>query len=242
MRLISIENFDKIFKPLIGLKVGVVDGPGNVGDILLQLSTRQLLDIYQINHQTVNPLAEIIRPEKFDKLLLFGGGNMGYAPAQVIRRAAVSTGIPCVVLPQTVILFEEQQFEEVFLREPTSLSLSPRGQLAPDLALGFDFPEDLPKPHIDHGLFLRRYGHAKFSGIAADPAEICNTPEEYWKLARLYKSITTDRLHFAICAIAMGCNVTLLPVDYHKNKSMWEYCLKPLGCGWSDDLQKLLEE
>lgn len=236
MRLIPIENFDIIFKPLIGLKVGVVDGPGNVGDILLQLSTRQLLDTYQISHQTVNPLAETISIGKFDKLLLFGGGNMGYSPAVAIRRAAVNSGIPCIVLPQSVILFEEQQFEEIYLREQTSLSLSPRGKLAPDLALGFDFPDNLPLPHIEHGLFLRRYGHAKFSGIAADPAEICNTPEEYWNLARLYKSITTDRLHFAICAIAMGCNVTLLPVDYHKNKSMWEHCLKSLGCGWSDNL------
>lgn len=236
MRLIPIENFDIIFKPLIGLRVGVVDGPGNVGDILLQLSTRQLLDTYQISHQTVNPLAETISIGKFDKLLLFGGGNMGYSPAVAIRRAAVNSGIPCIVLPQSVILFEEQQFEEIYLREQTSLSLSPRGKLAPDLALGFDFPDNLPLPHIEHGLFLRRYGHAKFSGIAADPAEICNTPEEYWNLARLYKSITTDRLHFAICAIAMGCNVTLLPVDYHKNKSMWEHCLKSLGCGWSDNL------
>ena len=236
MRLIPIENFDIIFKPLIGLKIGVVDGPGNVGDTLLQLSTRQLLDTYQISHQTVNPLAETISIGKFDKLLLFGGGNMGYSPAVAIRRAAVNSGIPCIVLPQSVILFEEQQFEEIYLREQTSLSLSPRGKLAPDLALGFDFPDNLPLPHIEHGLFLRRYGHAKFSGIAADPAEICNTPEEYWNLARLYKSITTDRLHFAICATAMGCNVTLLPVDYHKNKSMWEHCLKSLGCGWSDNL------
>lgn len=238
MKLLSLDKFAIIFEPLSAknAKVGVVDGIGNIGDVLLYRSTRHILDEYGIQHTTVAPMVERVDQDKFDVLLLFAGGNLGYQPCTAIRKSAVDTGIPCWVLPQSAILFEEMAWEKVFLRESQSRSLMARGEIAPDLALGYDFPEPKNKKRIKHGLFLRRYGSALFSNYnAVDPAECCNTIEEYCNLASMYSSITTDRLHFAITAMGMGCEVKLLPVSYHKNIAMYNEWLQKLGCKWGDN-------
>lgn len=235
-RLLSLDRFASIFEPLIGQRVGVVDGIGNIGDVLLYAATRQLLDAFGVEHATFNPWAGEHHRDRFNKLLLFAGGSIGYAPCTAIRRAAIETGIPCWVLPQSVLLFEEQPWERIFLRDSVSLGLMARGELAPDLALGFDFPPPPPPgARVPHGLFLRRHGHALFAAAGGiDPAEICHTVVDYCQLAARYQCITTDRLHFAITALGMGCQVNLLPVAYHKNRAIWEVWLRDLGCQWQD--------
>ena len=235
MRLLPLDHWATIFDPLKGLRVGVVDGIGNVGDTLLYAATRQMLDHWGIAHTTVAPLVERVDPSKYDKLLLFAGGNLGDPPCTAIRQAAIETRIPCWVLPQSALLFEEQPWERVFIRESRSRAILARGEIVPDLALGYDFPEPTTTERIPHGLFLRRYGSALFGDVGAvDPAECCHTVRAYCDLAARYAAITTDRLHFAITALGMGCSVTLLPVDYHKNAAMYAEYLEALGCRWKD--------
>jgi hypothetical protein len=72
MRLINLSEFESIFEPLSGLTVGIVDGIGNIGDQLLYLAARQLCKEFNVQHFTVNALAEHPIP-RCDKLLLFGG-------------------------------------------------------------------------------------------------------------------------------------------------------------------------
>ncbi|NUQ61887.1 MAG: polysaccharide pyruvyl transferase family protein [Pirellulales bacterium] len=236
MRLLSMDRFALIFDGLREKRVGVVDGFGNPGDRLLDAAARQLLDAFGIRHVTVNPFADAPGTYPADVLLLAGGGSMG-GPRQcvLIRQRALEHGLPCIVLPQSFHAPEEcAAYEKVYVRERASLNLWPPGILGPDLALGYDFPA-MPAPRFDRGVFLRADGHAMFADRGAvDPAAFCYTPQDYFAFVAAYRHIVTDRLHLAIVALGLGRKATLLPVAYHKNRSMWETWLKDLGCTWSD--------
>ena len=236
MRLINLSKFEPIFEPLSGLTVGIVDGIGNVGDQLLYLATRQLCKEFNIEHFTVNVLAEDPIP-KCDKLLLFGGGNIGYLPAVAIRKKAFESGIPCWLLPQSVIRNEDLKCEKMFFRESVSRDIIGDGEIAPDLALGFNFPESAMTKRGSR-LFLRKNGgsthHHVKNQMKIDPAMFCYTPEDYWRFADGFEEIITDRLHLAICSLAMKTKTTLLPINYHKNIAMFREWLEPLGCFWED--------
>ena len=237
MRLLDIKLFEPIFDPLRGLRVGIVDGIGNIGDQLLYLAARQLCDCFGVSHFTVNALAEKPIP-KCDKLLLFGGGNIGFPPAVAIRKKCFESRIPCWLLPQSVVRKEDLRCEKMFFRESVSRDIIGSGEIAPDLALGFQFPQlDVERSQEDK-VFLRRNGGSIFHHVPVqmkvDPAMFCYTPEDYWKTACSFRSITTDRLHLAICSLAMQTPTTLLPINYHKNLAMFQEWLEPLGCSWKD--------
>tara|TARA_R100001163_G_scaffold12639_1_gene11793 strand:+ start:21956 stop:22720 length:765 start_codon:yes stop_codon:yes gene_type:complete len=238
MRLVDLSLFAPVFEPLSGLTVGIVDGIGNIGDQLLYLSARELCKEFNIEYFTVNTLAENPIP-RCDKLLLFGGGNIGFPPAVAIRRKAFESGIPCWLLPQSVVRSEDLQCEKAFFRESVSRDIMGYGEIAPDLALGFNFPDSCINKRGSQ-VFLRRNGgsvhHHVRHELKIDPAMWCYTPEDYWSLADEFESITTDRLHLAICSLAMGTGTTLLPVNYHKNNAMFREWLEPLGCCWKDHI------
>jgi exopolysaccharide biosynthesis predicted pyruvyltransferase EpsI len=65
---------------------------------------------------------------------------------------------------------------------------------------------------------------------ASDPATICRSPVEAMALAARYRRIITDRLHCAIAGLHAGREVTLLPNNTHKNRSMHETWLAAFGC------------
>ena len=236
MRLVQLSQFEPIFEPLSGLTVGIVDGIGNVGDQLLYLSVRELCKEFNVDYFTVNALAENPIPS-CDKLLLFGGGNIGFPPAAAIRKKAFESGIPCWLLPQSVIRYEYLSCEKLFFRESVSRDIIGYGEIAPDLALGFDFPES-SVDKTGSQIFLRRNGgsvhHHVRRELKIDPAMWCYTPEQYWNLADEFETITTDRLHLAIASLAMKTKTTLLPINYHKNKAMFTEWLEPIGCSWKD--------
>lgn len=236
MPLIPIEEFAPIFESLKGLFVGLVDGHGNVGDQLIYRSTRQLLGKFSIPWVCQSLYH---RPLPVDVLLLFGGGNMGglYPEEQKLRRAALSRRIPCILLPQSFSGPEPGNYLRMYVRDRESMRHCPQGLLAPDMALGYQPHEELPEPEHSHGLFLRADDEGLFRdhpGNRGDPAGIAFPPEDYLRLAARYRSITTDRLHFAICGLIAGRTVTLLPNSYHKNRSMWETWLVGLGCQWRE--------
>jgi len=236
MRLLDIDLFAPIFGELKGLRVGIVDGIGNVGDSLLYLATRRLCDEFEVEHFTVNVLAEDPVPS-CDKLLLFAGGNVGFPECRIIRKKAYESKIPCWMLPQSVFKEEFLPFERLFFRDSISRDIIGRGQIVPDLALGFDFPE-IDKEKSGDELFLRKTNETVFSHIPIahrkDPASFCFAPQQYWEYAAQFQAITTDRLHFAICGLAMKSQVTLLPIHYHKNKTIFDEYLSDMGCLWKE--------
>lgn len=239
--LISLDRFAPVFEPYRGRKIGLVDGEGNVGDRLLYAATRQLMRHFGMKWVTFHPFYDRAEDFDLDCLLLFAGGSMGsdFDPARRIRLAARQTGLPCTILPQSFVSDDESHlpWERMFVRERASMPFAPGAELVPDVALGFDFPE-MPPPKKRRAVCLRRNGHAAFSDERyprkCDPADFCYSPWQYMEWASQYRHIITDRLHLAIVSLGLGRRTTLLPVTYHKNRSMWETWLKDLGCEWAD--------
>jgi exopolysaccharide biosynthesis predicted pyruvyltransferase EpsI len=246
--LLPLDRFAPVFEPFSGRKIGLVDGEGNVGDRLLYAATRQLLRHFGLKWVTFHPFYDRREDFDLDCLLLFAGGSMGsdFMPARAIRKSALATGLPCSILPQSFITADESSlpWERVFVRERASLAHSSGGVLVPDVALGYDFPEP-PPPEHGRVVCLRLNGHSAFPKKRYpkkfDPAEWCYSPEQYVDFAAQYRHIITDRLHLAIIGLGLGRRVTLLPVAYHKNRSMYETWLKDLGCEWADTPEAALQ-
>jgi exopolysaccharide biosynthesis predicted pyruvyltransferase EpsI len=71
-----------------------------------------------------------------------------------------------------------------------------------------------------------------------DPIKFCKTLEQWTALHCQAKKIITNRTHSAILGAILQKPTILLPNNYHKNRSMWEYSLKAKGVQWSNDLNE----
>lgn len=240
-RLLAAAAFAHVFTPLVGQRVGYVRPYGNVGDDLIQLAMQQLCAEFGVRWGAWSPEAAA----SFDVLVFGGGGNMGarYRNNYDLRTAALTTGIPLVILPQTFTSSEDRPFARVYVRERESLRLCASGILAPDLALGLAWPTP-PAPTRDVGIFLRRDQEraGRKPWLARDPVRLCRTPADYLALAAAYRRIITDRLHCAIAGLHAGRDVTLVANDYHKNRSMHATWLEMLGCRFADSPAEALRQ
>lgn len=231
-RLLGPDAFSAVCEPLVGKRVGYVRPEGNVGDHLIEVAMIQLFADYGIRWRRWRP--DVAGDaEGLDLLVFGGGGNMGtrYPGNHALRGRAVATGLPVVILPQSFTSAEDRSYEHVFVRERGSLAYRPDGLLAPDLALGLATAEP-PPPRRGLGIFLRRDQErtGRKPLFARDPIRLRRDPLEYLALAARYRTIVTDRLHFAIAGLHAGRDVTLMANDYHKNRSMHETWLADLGC------------
>lgn len=232
-RLFGPAMFADVCEPLVGRRVGYVRPEGNVGDHLIELAMAQLFATYGIRWSLVSCQAGPRGLAGIDVLVFGGGGNMGtrYTGNHELRGRALATGLPLVILPQSFTTPEDRPFHRVYVRERVSLGLRPDGILAPDLALGLEWPE-APRPTHELGVYLRRDQErgGRKPLLARDPVRLARTPAEYLALAARHRRIVTDRLHFAVAGLHAGREVTLVANDYHKNRSMHETWLSDLGC------------
>jgi exopolysaccharide biosynthesis predicted pyruvyltransferase EpsI len=236
MRLLPLDQFEPIFLPLQGKKIGYVYVPQrNMGDELIHQATMQLLDEFNIDWVLVEE-----RPQNIDEIIFCGGGNMGdktpWVQPRNKRKEAIRWGLPITILPQSFNSKEKQEYEKIYIREKESSKYCPKGLLAPDLALGYQFNGKVESQR-EIGYFLRKDPEGLFGAYQhsqGDPMLLARTLEEYLNLAGKYRHIFTDRLHFAICGLLNGVKVTLLPNTYHKNRSMYETWLKDLDCLWAE--------
>lgn len=229
MRLLGPESYASVFEPLTGKRVGYVRPLGNIGDWLIELATIQLFGVYGIDWK----LQDADGPAEVDVIAFGGGGNMGsfYEGNWKLREKCLRLGLPVTILPQSFLSREDRPFARVYVRETASFEYCCEGAtLAPDLALGLSY-EPYAKPSKETGVFLRRDVEGLFCRRwNRDPDRMCKTPCDYLELAACYRQIITDRLHFAISGLIVGCETTLLPNSYHKNLSMYETWLRQLGC------------
>jgi hypothetical protein len=232
-RLLGPAMFADVCEPLVGRRVGYVRPEGNVGDQLIELAMAQLFATYGIRWSLVALQAGPRGLDGLDVLVFGGGGNMGtrYTGNHELRGRALATGLPLVILPQSFTTPEDRPFHRVYVRERGSLALRPDGILAPDLALGLEWPEAL-RPTHELGVYLRRDQErgGRKPLLARDPVRLAGTPAAYLAFAARHRRIVTDRLHFAVAGLHAGREVTLVANDYHKNRSMHETWLADLGC------------
>lgn len=255
--LLPRDEFAPVFEPLRGRRIGFLRMYGSAGDRLLDTAARQLFDAYGVDHielswhETSADMADTddALVEQVDEIVVAGGGNLGglYPRCRLLRQHYLGFGKPVTILPQSITGPGEDlaRYRRVFLREHTSLLQHSGGLLGPDLALGFTPPPAARAREFPLGVFLRVGKEALFAGSSlslADPAQCCRTYSEYFALAGRFETLVTDRLHFAIAGMLAGTQVELLPVSYHKNRSMYETWLRDLGCGWRDNLAGLRYE
>lgn len=238
-RLLGAEAFAPVMTPLVGRRVGYVRPHGHVGDALIEVATLQLFAEFGVDW---TPL-DLDAPIAVETIVFGGGGSMGRRSPQnhALRTRALALGPPVVVLPQSFTDREDRHFSKVFVRERASLGLCPTATLAPDLALGLACPAPSP-PAQDLGVFLRRDQErtGRRLRLARDPVELCQRPDELLALVTRYRRIITDRLHCAIAGLHAGRDVTLLPNNYHKNRSMHETWLAGLGCRFAESVEAAL--
>jgi hypothetical protein len=238
-RLLGAEAFAPVMAVLVGRRVGYVRPHGHVGDALIEVATLQLFAEFGVDW---TPL-DLDAPLDVDTIVFGGGGSMGRRSPQnhALRTRALALGAPVVVLPQSFTDREDRPFAKVFVRERASLGLCPTATLAPDLALGLACAVP-PPPMLDLGIFLRRDQErtGRRLRLARDPAVLCQRPEELLSLVARYRRIITDRLHCAIAGLHAGRDVTLLPNNYHKNRSMHETWLAGLGCRFAESVEVAL--
>lgn len=239
-RLLPVAAFAHVFEPLVGKHVGYVKPVGNVGDHLIELGMMQLCGEFGVRWAEWKPGSS----GSFDALMFGGGGSMGirYRRNHDLRSAALASGLPLTILPQSFTDAEDRPFARVYVREPYSLRrFRPDGVLAPDLALGLDWPAPATATR-DLGVFLHRDCErtGRKPSRWRDPARTCRTPADYLSLAASHRRIVTDRLHFAIAGLHAGRDVTLVANDYYKNQAMHETWLEALGCRFAASLADAL--
>lgn len=139
----------------------------------------------------------------------------------------------------------------MFVRERTSFSAL-AGRLPDDIALHLDHDtafqltlEDTlngrPQGSRYELLALREDNEApaqtldgRYAGVRLDPAYYARSFDHWIRIHALASRIITNRTHSSIVGALLGKPTTLLGGSYHKNRSLWEYSLKPRGVGWLD--------
>jgi exopolysaccharide biosynthesis predicted pyruvyltransferase EpsI len=236
--LLAPETIAPVFTPLAGRRVGVVhaSGTGNVGDRMIEAATEQLLDHFRVGWFVAEPES----PGDSEFLLLFGGGNYGhpYCPVEKDRRAAaLATGLPCILLPQTVYGVEvhARPWHAAYVRDATSARLLRDSEVAPDVTFCYTPAGEVPDADADLCVSVSSLPEGLFRSFGVDLRPTFSDPHEYLVHVGRHRRVVTDSLHVAVCGLMARRKVTLLPTKLHKNRSVWEAWLFRLGCGWSED-------
>jgi len=70
-----------------------------------------------------------------------------------------------------------------------------------------------------------------------DPVRYAKDFKSWVQIHNNANTVFTDRTHSAIVSMLLGKKVYLLPNNYHKNRSIWEYSLKDFGVHWLEELK-----
>lgn len=227
--------------------------PGNWGDALISLGTRQFLDAHHIPYRQV--LRQVVleeNPAIKNRVLLVGGGggwcSVWSSTAPFVAEASELYD-HVIVLPST---FEPDHVARV--SDCHNVTLVSRDSTVPvgsgenfschDMAFFIDQDEAF-NPLIDNPRFSRinAFRHDKESGLHEyqrpnnnyDLSLLGNSfdrPHEMFVLLSRFANVSTDRLHIAIAACLMGINVKLYPsklnkipsVHLHSMRSVYPHC------------------
>lgn len=80
---------------------------------------------------------------------------------------------------------------------------------------------------------------ARFNETVVDPAMAATSFYHWLRIHMAARTIVTNRTHSAICGAILGIPVAMFAGAYHKNKSIWEFSLKPRGVTWVEDTSEI---
>lgn len=243
-------RFHEVLDDIAGQAVDLYCLPGNAGDGLLRMATRQLLDARDIQHTALYSPQHL---RNNDTLIVAGHGNFCYfwkdgvelLRAQPERRYRRVIFAPTTVYspPVTHWLAVAPRYVTFFCREPVSYSIvkatvnretGPTVLCDHDTALYATLPEELkavePAEDLlcafrtgnDQTVFPECQPNRDISIETADP-DYCKHWLEAIANAR---RIATNRLQVAIGAVLLNREVDFFPNAYFKNRAIYDYSLR----------------
>jgi exopolysaccharide biosynthesis predicted pyruvyltransferase EpsI len=69
-----------------------------------------------------------------------------------------------------------------------------------------------------------------------DPIDVSSSFDEWVDFHARAKKLVTNRTHSTILGSILGVPTVMLPNNYHKNRSIWEFSLRDRGVQWSDKI------
>ncbi len=73
------------------------------------------------------------------------------------------------------------------------------------------------------------------SAVQLDPAYYAKSFEHWVRIHSHAKTVVSNRTHSAILSAILGKTVIFFGGVYHKNHSIWNYCLREMGVKWLDE-------
>lgn len=171
--------------------------------------------------------------------------NLRIRPSFSMRLHCENSGKPFIVFPQSFVQKDNVTCDHLWVRENYSLNFSNLAKFAHDTSLAYEFPKDhiykLNEPKFDRIVSLKHDQDSeniiRSNLDMGDPTSGIKDDDHvsYIVKASEYKTIITDRCHFAIAGLIANQyssyqrEVVLLPNSYHKNLGIWECSLKQFG-------------
>lgn len=213
--------------------------PGNWGDALINLGTKQFLDFYGIKHTqaTRQQISDEFHDDtKLNEKVLIVGGGGGWCENWPTTRSFVEEMSNLfknvVVLPTT--------FELPLLDQADNVIYFSRGRLGQDPSTphtifchDMAFFIDLEVPHQEPSLWRLiafRGDKEKADESISHPQQVdvsllgnsYSNVEPFFEIINRFNCIYTDRLHVAIAASLLHKKTFLLPGNYGKAYDVWQ--------------------
>jgi exopolysaccharide biosynthesis predicted pyruvyltransferase EpsI len=219
--------------------------PGNYGDALIWHGTKAVLSAAGVNFRTI----QCNEKPQASTLLVDGGGNMVdlYGDVEGYLNVYGASVERVVILPHTIsgaralsCLNRLGASLTVFCRERVSYAAVKSSLSAAEVYLWHDCAFLSPlcnlRPSEDKPLGVLYAFRTDDEALGRQlPAGNRDISTEGYAMSDLdalletisgYRNVKTDRLHIAIAAALLGCNVDLYSNSYYKNLAVYDYSLK----------------
>lgn len=213
--------------------------PGNYGDALINVGTRQFFDDFEIEFEEFNridliKMIEENHKDPIEKLLVVGGGggwSRNFSSTKTFTELVASTYHQVVVLPTTFELpAADSQNILYFARDnKTSLETIPEATFCHDMAFYLDVEVPSPATNLwrlfayrrdrEGQQFQRYFANNIDLSLLGDGTYRDVTP--FFSIINNFQQVFTDRLHVAIAASMLGKKVFITGGNYSKNRDVF---------------------
>lgn len=236
---------DAIRQKSEGLKVDYCTSPGNFGDALINIGTRQFFSENHIeyNEYTRDELRERMAmgdTEQARRILIVGGGggwSLTFSSTRQFVDEIADSYHHVIVLPTTYELPPPTSRNVTcFARDKTfSASVNPNAKFCHDMAFFIKIEVPVPPKPLWRLFAFRRdiegYGLNEYFANNIDLSLFGDGSYRdafpFFSIISHFQIASTDRLHVGIAASLLGLRTYIVGGTYPKNKSLYEASIEP---------------
>lgn len=236
---------EKINEKAQGRRCVFVASPGNFGDALINIGSRQFFDdrgiaVEELSRKKFAAALQSDPSEFLDAVVIVGGGGGWSRTFGSTKHFVDSISRNCwfvIVLPTTFELAPPTGHNVLTFARDRSVSMNanPGAIFCHDMAFYLDLEVAIPNNQLWRLFAFRtdREGHGFASYFPRNVDVSLFGSGEYvdaqsfFNLIATFENVFTDRLHVAIGAALIGKNVSLVGGTYPKNRGVFEASLSP---------------